>query len=68
MALLIQNVKEWKSLTIDELIQALKETGLPGNTEVYLANDDDRTFRETDEVLKVRVGTLENPRTVVAIY
>lgn len=55
-------------MTIDELIQALKETGLPGDTEVYLANDDDRTFRKTEEVLKVQVGILENPITVVVIY
>lgn len=55
-------------MTIDELIQALKETGLPGDTEVYLADDDDRTFIETEEVLKVQVGNVENPRTVVAIY
>ena len=55
-------------MTIDELIQRLKDTDLPGDTPVYIANDDDRTMTETDEVVRTRVGRLENPRTVVTIY
>lgn len=53
-------------MTIDELIERLKVLNLPGDTKVYIAND--RTFTEVDEVLKTRVGTLDNPRTVIAIY
>lgn len=55
-------------MTIDELIEQLKVLNLPGNTKVYIANEDDRTFTEADEVVKTRVGTLESPRTVIAIY
>lgn len=55
-------------MTIDELIQQLKDSKLPGDTEVYLANDESEYLTETDETVITTVGGSVIPRRVIAIY
>lgn len=55
-------------MTKDELIQRLKDAELPGDTVVYIANDDDRSYVECDEVVVTVVGALDSSRKIIAIY
>ena len=55
-------------MTIDELIQQLKDSKLPGDTEIYLANDESEYLTESDEAIVTTVGSSVIPRKVIAIY
>lgn len=55
-------------MTIAEMIEQLKSLDLPQDTEIYLANENCDYFRISDEVIKVKVGTLQHNRTIAVIY